>query len=71
MDAKQKFSRSFLRGMVAEGIFPPKVIFRPEVYKVIVKWWNKFNYPFVNNKYLETKNKELEVDLSPMELPKG
>ncbi len=70
-DAKQKFSGSFIRGMVAEGIFPPKVIFRPEVYKVIVKWWKQFNYPFVNNKYLETKNKDLEVDLPPMELPKG
>ncbi|RLI86003.1 MAG: sulfate adenylyltransferase [Archaeoglobales archaeon] len=70
-DAKQKFSGSFIRGMVAEGIFPPKVIFRPEVYKVIVKWWKVFGYPFVNKKYLEVKNKELEVDMPAMEVPKA
>ncbi len=68
---KQKFSGSFIRGMVAEGIFPPKVIFRPEVYKVIVKWWKVFGYPFVNNKYLEVKNRELEVEVPQMEIPKA
>ncbi len=68
---RQKFSGSFIRGMVAEGIFPPKVIFRPEVYKVIVKWWKVFGYPFVNKKYLEMKNKELEVDVPPLEIPKA
>jgi len=70
-DAKQKFSGSFLRGMVAEGVFPPRVVMRPEVYKQIVKWWKVYNYPFVNRKYLELKNKELEIDLPAMEVPKA
>jgi len=65
---KQKFSGSFVRGMVAEGIFPPKVIFRPEVYKVIVKWWDKFGYPFCNAKYVKEKEVRLEVDLPDMDI---
>ncbi len=71
VDKKQKFSGSFLRGMVAEGVMPPKVVMRPEVYKAIVKWWKVFNYPFVNKKYLENLNANLEVDLEPMEVPKA
>jgi sulfate adenylyltransferase len=65
---KQKFSGSFVRGMVAEGIFPPKVIFRPEVYKVIVKWWDKFGYPFCNAKYVKEKEVRLEVELPDMDV---
>jgi len=68
---RQKFSGSFIRGLVSEGIFPPNVIFRPEVYKVIVKWWKVYGYPFVNNKYLQLKAQELEVDVPKLELPKG
>lgn len=68
LDEKQKFSGSFIRGMVREGVFPPKVIMRPEVYKAVVKWWKKFNYPFVNQAYLEYKNREGEFDLAPMEV---
>jgi len=65
---KQKFSGSFIRGMVAEGIFPPGVIFRPEVYKVVVKWWKHFGYPFCNEKYVKEKEKNLEVDLPDMDI---
>ncbi len=65
----QRFSGSFIRSLIAEGIEPPPIIFRPEVYRVIVKWWKKFGYPFVNKKYLEYKETELEVDLKPMEVP--
>jgi sulfate adenylyltransferase len=65
---KQKFSGSFIRGMVSEGVFPPGVIFRPEVYKVAVKWWKHFNYPFVTPKYLKEREKELEIDLAHMDI---
>ncbi len=71
LDAIQKFSGSFIRGLVAEGVTPPRVIMRPEVYKVIVKWWKVYGYPFVNRKYLDMKNKELEIDLPAMEVPKA
>jgi len=63
---REKLSGSFLRGMVAEGVQPPKIIMRPEVYKVIVKWWKHFNYPFCNEKYVINKEKELEVDLKDL-----
>jgi len=62
-DAKQKLSGSLIRGLVAEGVQPPSIIMRPEVFKVVVKWWNKFNYPFVNDKYVVNKENELEVDI--------
>jgi sulfate adenylyltransferase len=65
---KEKFSGSFIRGMVGEGIFPPKVIFRPEVYKVVVKWWKHFDYPFCNENYVVQKEKDLEVDLPAMDV---
>lgn len=65
---RQKFSGSFIRGMVSEGVFPPPVIFRPEVYKVAVKWWKVYGYPFVTPKYLMEREKELEVDLPDMDI---
>ncbi|NPA48379.1 MAG: sulfate adenylyltransferase [Thermodesulfobacteria bacterium] len=63
---REKLSGSFLRGMVAEGVQPPSIIMRPEVYKVIVKWWKHFGYPFCNEKYVVNKEKELEVDLEDL-----
>ncbi len=68
LDMRQRFSGSFIRSLVAEGIFPPGVIMRPEVYRVIVKWWKVHGYPFVNTKYLNEKNKTLEIDLPPLEV---
>ena len=60
---KQKLSGSLIRGLVAEGVQPPAIIMRPEVFKTIVKWWKKFGYPFVNDKYVQRKEEELEVEL--------
>lgn len=65
---KQKFSGSFIRGMVAEGIYPPGVIFRPEVYEVVVKWWKKFNYPFCNEAYVKRVEEELEINLPDLDV---
>ncbi|MBC7106595.1 MAG: sulfate adenylyltransferase, partial [Firmicutes bacterium] len=64
----QRFSGSFIRSLLSEGLFPPPVIMRPEVYKVVVKWWKQFGYPFNNRKYLTEREKELEVDLAPMDI---
>ncbi len=64
---KEKLSGSLIRGLVAEGVQPPVVIMRPEVFKVVVKWWKKFNYPFVNERYVQWKEEELEVDLPELE----
>lgn len=62
-DRAERFSGSFVRGLIAEGLRPPPVIFRPEVYDVIVKWWRVYDYPFVNRRYLELKERELEVEV--------
>ena len=64
---KEKLSGSLIRGLVAEGVQPPTVIMRPEVFKVVVKWWKKFGYPFVNEKYVQWKEEELEVDLPDLD----
>ncbi len=64
---KEKLSGSLIRGLVAEGVQPPTVIMRPEVFKVVVKWWKKFGYPFVNEKYVQLKEEELEVDLPDLD----
>lgn len=69
LDVRQRFSGSFIRSLIAEGLFPPPVIMRPEVYRVVVKWWKILGYPFNNRKYLLSKEKELEVDLPLMEVP--
>ncbi|MCS7150608.1 MAG: sulfate adenylyltransferase [Caldimicrobium sp.] len=63
----QKLSGSLIRGLVAEGVQPPVIIMRPEVFKVVVKWWKKFNYPFVNEKYVMIKEEELEVDIPELD----
>ncbi|ACX52804.1 sulfate adenylyltransferase [Ammonifex degensii KC4] len=65
---RQRFSGSFIRSLLAEGVFPPPVIMRPEVYKVVVKWWKHFNYPFNNKKYLIEREQRLEVDLEPLDI---
>jgi sulfate adenylyltransferase len=64
---KEKLSGSLIRGLVAEGVQPPTIIMRPEVFKVVVKWWKKFGYPFVNEKYVQWKEEELEVDLPDLD----
>jgi len=65
---KEKFSGSFIRGMVGEGIFPPRVIFRPEVYKAVVKWWKTFDFPFCNQNYVVQQEQKLEVDLPDLDI---
>jgi sulfate adenylyltransferase len=52
--------------MVAEGVQPPAIIMRPEVYKVVVKWWKHFGYPFCNEKYVRDKERDLEMDLEDL-----
>jgi sulfate adenylyltransferase len=64
---KQKLSGSLIRGLVAEGVQPPAIIMRPEIFKTIVKWWKKFDYPFVNEKYVQYKEETLEVDVPDLD----
>ncbi|WP_333638852.1 hypothetical protein [Pyrobaculum aerophilum] len=52
---------SLLRGVLLEGLRPPSVVMRPEVYDVVVKWWRVYRHPFVSVKYLRSKEEALEV----------
>jgi sulfate adenylyltransferase len=61
-----KFSGSFIRSLIIEGVEPPPLIMRPEVFQVIMKWWEKLGTPFVNKTYLSTR-KIPPFDLKPME----
>jgi len=57
----ERVSGSFLRGLILEGVKPPKMVMRPEVYDVVVKWWRVYGHPFVTERYLRKKEEELEV----------
>jgi hypothetical protein len=41
-------------GVLLEGLRPPSVVMRPEVYDVVVKWWRVYGHPFVSVKYLRS-----------------
>jgi len=43
-----RVSGSLLRGVLLEGLRPPSVVMRPEVYDVVVKWWRVYGRPFVS-----------------------
>jgi sulfate adenylyltransferase (EC 2.7.7.4) len=57
----ERVSGSLLRGVLLEGLRPPSVVMRPEVYDVVVKWWRVYGHPFVSVKYLRSKEEALEV----------
>jgi len=57
----ERVSGSLLRGVLLEGLRPPSVVMRPEVYDVVVKWWRVYGHPFVTVKYLKAKEEALEV----------
>jgi sulfate adenylyltransferase len=59
----ERISGSLLRGLIIEGLRPPKAVMRPEVYDVVVKWWRVYGYPFVTERYLKLKEEALEVEL--------
>ena len=65
-DQWQRFSGSFIRSLIIEGVEPPPLIMRPEVYEVVMKWWKELGTPFVNEKYLKTR-KIPPFELEPME----
>jgi len=57
----ERVSGSLLWGVLLEGLRPPSVVMRPEVYDVVVKWWRVYGHPFVSVKYLRAKEEALEV----------
>ncbi len=52
--SKQKFSGSVIRSIIQDGVKPPRLIFRPEVFDVVMSAAEEYGFgsPFVTERYL-------------------
>ncbi len=53
----QKFSGTLIRSIVMDGVKPPRLIFRPEVFDLVMESAEKYGFgsPFVTDNYLEKR----------------
>lgn len=53
----QKFSGTVVRSIVEDGVKPPRLIYRPEVFDVMMECGEKYGFgsPFVTDTYLEKR----------------
>lgn len=53
----QKFSGTLIRSIVDDGVKPPRLIFRPEVFDLVMECAEKYGFgsPFVTDEYLEKR----------------
>ncbi len=53
----QKFSGTLIRSIVQDGVKPPRLIFRPEVFDLVMESAEKYGFgsPFVTDEYLEKR----------------
>ncbi len=53
----QKFSGTLIRSIVQDGVKPPRLIFRPEVFDLVMDSADKYGFgsPFVTDEYLEKR----------------
>lgn len=53
----QKFSGTVIRSIVQDGVKPPRLIFRPEVFDLVMECAEKYGFgsPFVTDEYLEKR----------------
>jgi sulfate adenylyltransferase len=53
----QKFSGTLIRSIVMDGVKPPRLIFRPEVFDLVMECAEKYGFgsPFVTDEYLEKR----------------
>ena len=56
-DEWQKFSGTLIRSIVQDGVKPPRLIFRPEVFDLVMECAEKYGFgsPFVADEYLEKR----------------
>ena len=56
-DEWQMFSGTLIRSIVQDGVKPPRLIFRPEVFDLVMECADKhgFGSPFVTDEYLEKR----------------
>jgi sulfate adenylyltransferase len=55
---KQDFSGTLIRSIIQDGVKPPRLIFRPEVFDLILESAEKYGFgsPFVTDDYLKNRN---------------
>jgi len=56
-DKQQKFSGTLIRSIVTDGVKPPRLIIRPEVFDVVQECAEKYGQgsPFVTDEYLQNR----------------
>ncbi|MBI5569822.1 MAG: sulfate adenylyltransferase [Desulfomonile tiedjei] len=59
----QKFSGTVVRSIVVDGVKPPRLIYRPEVFDVMMECGEKYGFgsPFVTDDYLEKRIPVFEI----------
>jgi sulfate adenylyltransferase len=59
----QKFSGTLIRSIVQDGVKPPRLIFRPEVFDLVLECADKYGFgsPFVDNEYLKKRTPVFEI----------
>ncbi len=59
----QKFSGTVIRSIVDDGVKPPRLIFRPEVFDLVMECAEKYGFgsPFVTDEYLQKRIPVFEI----------
>jgi sulfate adenylyltransferase len=59
----QKFSGTLIRSIVQDGVKPPRLIFRPEVFDLVLECAEKYGFgsPFVDDEYLKNRTPVFEI----------
>jgi sulfate adenylyltransferase len=65
---QQAFSGTLIRSIIQDGVKPPRLIFRPEVFDLVMESGDKYGFgsPFVTDEYLANRNPVITVP--PMEV---
>jgi sulfate adenylyltransferase len=65
-DKKASFSGTLIRSIIQDGVKPPRRIFRPEIFDLIMECAEKYGFgsAFVNEQYL--KNRQPVFTIEPM-----
>mgnify|MGYP000108346445 FL=1 len=63
-DKQQKFSGTLIRSIVTDGVKPPRLIIRPEVFDQIMECSEKYGQgsPFVTEEYLEKRTPVFNIE---------
>lgn len=60
----QKFSGTLIRSIVMDGVKPPRLIFRPEVFDLVMECAEKYGFgsPFVTDEYLQNRTPVFSIE---------